>query len=133
VQSPQPPVGLLYLFFIMRGVGSTYIQVGGSVGFFFWVLGERGRGANAGGQNLLLHLSSARPREEEDLWYCSKRHRLLLSSFFFLSFFSSEMHETSSFLPKRAISFKPKLAPKHVRFQISPSICVLFFYFDPWC
>ena len=51
-----------------------------------------------------------------------------LLSFFFL--FSSEMHETMSFLPKRAVSFKPKLAPKHVRFQISPSICVLFLFWS---
>ena len=48
-----------------------------------------------------------------------------------LSFFSSEMHETTPFWPKRVISFKRKLAPKWVQFQISPSICALFHY-GPW-
>jgi hypothetical protein len=48
-----------------------------------------------------------------------------------LFFFCSETHETAPFWPKRAVSFKRKLAPKRVQFQISPSLCVLFHY-GPW-
>ena len=35
-----------------------------------------------------------------------------------LSFFSSEMHETAPFWPKRVISFKRKLAPKWVNLRV---------------
>jgi hypothetical protein len=51
---------------------------------------------------------------------------LLLFSFFFF-----EMYETTPFFPKRVFSFKWKLAPKHIRFKIRPSICTLF-HFGPW-
>jgi hypothetical protein len=54
------------------------------------------------------------------------------ASSFLFHFFFSEMHETTLFWPKRIVSFKQKLAPKCVQFQISPSICALFFYCGPW-
>jgi hypothetical protein len=44
---------------------------------------------------------------------------------FFLSFFSPvKMHEMTLFCPKRVVSFKWKLAPKYVRFQISPQFVI---------
>jgi hypothetical protein len=41
------------------------------------------------------------------------------------------MYETAPFFPKRAVSFKWKLAPKRVRFKIKPSTCALL-HFGPW-
>jgi hypothetical protein len=49
----------------------------------------------------------------------------------FSSFFYSEMHETMPFFSKGTISFKWKLAPKHVRFKIRYSIFAPF-HFGPW-
>jgi hypothetical protein len=43
-------------------------------------------------------------------------------AFFFLFLFQT--HETASFWPKRAVSFKRKLAPKRVIFQISPQFMI---------
>ena len=43
-----------------------------------------------------------------------------------LCFFFLDMHETTSFCPKHVVSFKWKLTPKCVRFQVSPSICAVF-------
>ena len=49
-----------------------------------------------------------------------------MTLFLLLFFFSNELYETTSFFPKRVVSFKWKLAPKRVRFKIRPSICVPF-------
>jgi len=59
------------------------VLVKGQVGsLIFWVLGER-EDKKMRGKMLLLPLFSARPGKEEGLWYRSKRHRSLLSFFFF--------------------------------------------------
>jgi hypothetical protein len=55
-----------------------------------------------------------------------KQCLLKMTPFRFPLFFKWRMHETTSFFPKHAVSFKWKLAPKCVRFQVSPLICAIF-------
>ena len=73
--------------------------VAGFLGQVGWREGE----AKRRGKQLLLPLFSACPGEEESLWCRSKRHRLLIPLFFF-----EIVHETASFYPKHAVSFKRK-------------------------
>jgi len=105
------------------------VSVKGQVGsLVFRVLGERENekkwGENASSSPVLC-ASSGRRR----LMVPFKTAPFASLPFFF--FFFSEMHETASFRPKRAVSFKRKLAPKWVQFHISPSIFALFHY-GPW-
>jgi hypothetical protein len=125
----QPPQGrpqsLFPLHFrLVVGHGLGFRQVGVFVRFVFgfW---EREGEEKSKGTNASFPLSSARLWEEEDIWCRSKRHR------FYFFFFPVIMHETTPCCPKRVVSFKWKLKPKRVRFQISPSIYVLF-QFGPW-
>ena len=76
---------------------------------------KKTRGKN---QNFSSPVACLREEEKETV---PSKNDIVLYFFFFW-----KMHETTSFCPKYAVSFKWKLAPKCVRFQVSPSIYALF-------
>jgi hypothetical protein len=76
------------------------------------------------GKNLLLLPLRRASRGRRRHGCRSKRHC------FKLLFFFVTVHETTSFFPKRAVSFKWILEPKRVRFKIKPSICVRFAFWS---
>jgi hypothetical protein len=69
-----------------------------------------------------LSSPGARPGEEEEETVPPKNSIVLLFPFFFFG----ECIKRRRFSQKHAVSFKWKLSPKCLRFQVSPSICALF-------
>jgi len=117
-------------------------QVVSFVGVFLVVSEKKGAG-KAGEKSLLLPLFSTRPREEEDLWCRSKRHRLFF--FFLFSFLKCmKLHRFSQNAPFhlngnwRQNASDSKLGLQFVRFfilvlgfgflQLSPQLAIKLQY-----